>query len=137
MSLPSQPSIFILGCYTSKLTPAHHRIHHARNPQYIDTNYCNLLNIWDKVFGTYQDVMEEIEIDYGITRKINSGNFLDVYFGDIVALAKDIMKAPGLKNKVIFGMSGYGGNTVIIDMENSRIVVLNSIHWSNKKYKYN
>ena len=47
------------------------------------------------------------------------------------------MDYAGLKNKVIFGMSGYGGNTVIIDMENSRIVVLNSIHWSNKKYKYN
>ena len=24
------------------LTPSHHRVHHARNPQYIDTNYCNL-----------------------------------------------------------------------------------------------
>jgi hypothetical protein len=47
------------------------------------------------------------------------------------------MDYAGLKDKVIFGMSGYGGNTVIMDMENSRIVVLNSIHWSNKKYKYN
>ena len=47
------------------------------------------------------------------------------------------MDYAGLKDKVIFGMSGYGGNTLIMDMENSRIVVLNSIHWSNKKYKYN
>ncbi|MDC0455001.1 hypothetical protein OAL68_03180, partial [Candidatus Pelagibacter sp.] len=47
------------------------------------------------------------------------------------------MDYAGLKDKVIFGMSGYGGNTVIMDMKNSRIVVLNSIHWSNKKYKYN
>jgi len=47
------------------------------------------------------------------------------------------MDYAGLKDNVIFGMSGYGGNTVIIDMEKSRIVVLNSIHWSNKKYKYN
>ena len=47
------------------------------------------------------------------------------------------MDYTGLKDKVIFGMSGYGGNTLIMDMENSRIVVLNSIHWSNKKYKYN
>jgi len=96
--------------YRFILTPAHHRIHHARNPQYIDTNYCNLLNIWDKVFGTYQNVIEEIEIDYGITRKINSGKFLDVYFGDIVALAKDIMKAPGLKNKVMYPIMPPGWN---------------------------
>ena len=32
------------------LTPSHHRVHHARNPLYMDTNFCNLLNIWDRVF---------------------------------------------------------------------------------------
>ena len=86
--------------YKFILTPAHHRIHHGRNPLYIDTNYCNLLNIWDKVFGTYQDVQGDIKIDYGISRNINSGNFLDVYFGDITGLAKDMISAPGFKNKV-------------------------------------
>ena len=44
---------------------------------------------------------------------------------------------PGLKNKVIFGMGGYGGQAILIDMENSRIVVLNSLHYNNTKYKYN
>ena len=81
------------------LTPSHHRVHHARNPLYIDTNYCNLLNIWDKVFGTFQDERNDIQIEYGITRKINSGNFLDVYFGDITTLIKDVFYAPGLINK--------------------------------------
>ena len=37
------------------LTPSHHRVHHSRNPLYIDTNFCNLLNIWDRVFGTLGD----------------------------------------------------------------------------------
>ncbi|MBV9987469.1 MAG: sterol desaturase family protein, partial [Chitinophagaceae bacterium] len=36
------------------LTPSHHRVHHARNPLYMDTNFCNLLNIWDRIFGTLQ-----------------------------------------------------------------------------------
>jgi len=44
---------------------------------------------------------------------------------------------PGLKNKVIFGMGGYGGQAILIDMENSRIVVLNSLHYNKTKYKYN
>ena len=44
---------------------------------------------------------------------------------------------PGLKNKVIFGMGGYGGQAILIDMENSRIVVLNSLHYNKDKYKYN
>ncbi|MDB4292495.1 sterol desaturase family protein [Maribacter sp.] len=82
------------------LTPSHHRVHHARNPLYMDTNFCNLLNIWDKVFKTYQDEDHEIQIEYGITRKVNSGNFFDVYFGEIVALGKDVIRAPGLLNKL-------------------------------------
>jgi sterol desaturase/sphingolipid hydroxylase (fatty acid hydroxylase superfamily) len=84
------------------LTPSHHRVHHARNPLYMDTNFCNLLNIWDKVFGTYQDEQHDIQIEYGITRKMNSGNFFDVYFGEFVALFKDVAKAPGLKNKLLY-----------------------------------
>ncbi len=47
------------------------------------------------------------------------------------------MDYPGLKDRVVFGISGYGGNAIIIDMENSRIVVLNSIHYNNSKFKYN
>ncbi|MCM4152204.1 sterol desaturase family protein [Arenibacter sp. N53] len=84
------------------LTPSHHRVHHARNPLYMDTNFCNLLNIWDKVFGTYQDEQHDIEIEYGITRKMDSGNFLDVYFGEFVALFKDVARAPGIKNKLLY-----------------------------------
>ncbi|WP_418498662.1 sterol desaturase family protein [Flagellimonas sp.] len=81
------------------LTPSHHRVHHAKNPLYMDTNFCNLLNIWDRVFKTYQEEKHDIKIEYGITREMDSGNFMDVYFGEIVALAKDVWMAPGLANK--------------------------------------
>ncbi|WP_299537017.1 sterol desaturase family protein [Ulvibacterium sp.] len=82
------------------LTPSHHRVHHARNPLYMDTNFCNLFNIWDRVFGTYQEEKDAVKIEYGITRKMDSGSFLDVYFGEIVALAKDVANAPGIMNKL-------------------------------------
>lgn len=84
------------------LTPSHHRVHHARNPLYMDTNYCNLLNIWDRIFGTLQQEKNEIPVEYGITRTINANSFLDVYFGEIVALGKDVLKAPGIKNKLLY-----------------------------------
>jgi hypothetical protein len=84
------------------LTPSHHRVHHARNPLYMDTNFCNLLNIWDRVFGTLQPERKEIPVEYGITRKVKAGNFWDVYFGEFYFLAKDIAKAPGLKNKILY-----------------------------------
>lgn len=84
------------------LTPSHHRVHHAKNPLYMDTNFCNLLNIWDRVFGTFQYEEKQTPIEYGITRKINANNFLDVYFGEIVLLTKDVIKAPGIKNKILY-----------------------------------
>ncbi|MFT7248940.1 MAG: hypothetical protein ACI97P_001720 [Arcticibacterium sp.] len=84
------------------LTPLHHRIHHARNPLYIDTNYCNLLNIWDRVFGTFQEEDKDVVIEYGITRNVNTNNILDVYFGEFIALFKDVWHAPGIKNKFLY-----------------------------------
>ena len=47
------------------------------------------------------------------------------------------MDYPGLKDRVVFGFGGYGGNAILIDVEKSRIVVLNSLHYNNKRYKYN
>ena len=34
----------------------------------------------------------------------------------------------GLKNKPVMGMDGYGGQSILIDFEKSRIIVINSIH---------
>ncbi len=84
------------------LTPSHHRVHHAQNPLYMDTNFCNLLNIWDHVFGTFQLERRDMPIQYGITRKMNPNNFMDAYFGEIPALWRDVKNAPGLKNKLLY-----------------------------------
>ena len=84
------------------LTPSHHRVHHAKNPLYMDTNFCNLLNIWDRVFKTFQYEQEEERPIYGITRKMNAQNFADVYFGELAALCRDVWHAPGLKNKFLY-----------------------------------
>ena len=43
---------------------------------------------------------------------------------------------PGLEEKVVFGMSGYGGQQILIDVEDSRIVVVNSIHYNHDRFKY-
>ncbi len=84
------------------LTPSHHRVHHAKNPLYMDTNFCNLLNIWDRVFKTYQPEKHDISIEYGVTRKINAKNFFDVYFGELYYLWKDMVAAPGIINKLLY-----------------------------------
>jgi sterol desaturase/sphingolipid hydroxylase (fatty acid hydroxylase superfamily) len=84
------------------LTPSHHRVHHSRNPLYIDTNFCNLLNVWDRLFGTLQDEQVETPPEYGITRPIKVGSFWDFYFGELVALGRDVRTAPGIANKFAY-----------------------------------
>ena len=48
------------------ITPSHHRVHHGKNPEYIDRNFGGTLVIWDKLFGTFQAEMKEVPVDYGV-----------------------------------------------------------------------
>ena len=34
-------------------TPSSHRVHHARNPEYLDANYGGVLILFDRLFGSY------------------------------------------------------------------------------------
>jgi sterol desaturase/sphingolipid hydroxylase (fatty acid hydroxylase superfamily) len=61
-------------------TPSHHRVHHGRNPQYIDKNYAGVLIIWDKLFGTFEPEVETVI--YGITKPVNSFNPFKVTFSE-------------------------------------------------------
>jgi len=82
------------------LTPSHHRVHHGRNPLYMDTNFSSIIPLWDRLFGTYQEESKEFPVDYGITRPINAHDFMDVYFGEIRLLLKDLKAEPKWVNKV-------------------------------------
>ncbi len=50
------------------LTPSHHRVHHGRDPEYLDKNHGGLFIIWDKMFGTYAE--EKAEPHYGLTKPL-------------------------------------------------------------------
>lgn len=73
-------------------TPSHHRVHHARNPQYIDRNYAGVLVIWDKLFGSF--VPEEAPCDYGITRQIHTRNPVTMMFHEWRDMFADVAR-PG------------------------------------------
>lgn len=49
-------------------TPSHHRVHHGRNPNQIDTNFGGIFIFWDKLFGTFRAEADAGEIIYGCTR---------------------------------------------------------------------
>ncbi len=56
------------------VTPSNHRVHHARNPDYIDKNYGGVFIIWDRIFGTFQPELPDQPCVYGITKGLKSWN---------------------------------------------------------------
>lgn len=59
-------------------TPSHHRVHHGKNPQYLDKNYGGIFIVWDKLFGTFAEERETVE--FGIKPALRSVNPLVVFF---------------------------------------------------------
>ena len=71
-------------------TPAHHRLHHASNPEYLDRNHGGTLIIFDRIFGTFAELKEDVPIVYGKVQPVNSRNPLFIAFHEWIALGKDI-----------------------------------------------
>lgn len=53
-------------------TPSHHRVHHGKNPAYIDKNFGGTLIIWDRLFGSFEPEVEEPV--YGTVTPLHSWN---------------------------------------------------------------
>lgn len=56
----------------SIVTPSHHRVHHAINPEYIDKNYSAIFILWDKWFGTFQEELADVPPVYGVKRQVKT-----------------------------------------------------------------
>ncbi|MCB1303210.1 MAG: sterol desaturase family protein [Leptospiraceae bacterium] len=80
------------------VTPSNHRVHHGRNPQYIDKNHGGIFIIWDRMFGTYEPEREKI--NYGITNQLKSFNPLWMTFHYYAQLWQECMATKSWKNKV-------------------------------------
>jgi alkylglycerol monooxygenase len=79
-------------------TPSHHRVHHARNPAYIDRNYGAVLIVWDRLFGTYAP--EEAPPIYGLTRPLRSFNSLWAELQPLSELVGWTRHAPRLRDRL-------------------------------------
>lgn len=82
------------------VTPSHHRVHHAINPEYIDKNYSQVFIIWDKLFGTFQEEMKDIPPVYGITRPASTWNPIKINFQHMWLLIKDAWRTKSLRDKL-------------------------------------
>jgi sterol desaturase/sphingolipid hydroxylase (fatty acid hydroxylase superfamily) len=90
-------------------TPSHHRVHHAKNPVYLDKNLGMVLIIWDRMFGTFQPELKREKPVYGLTKRPKLSDPVSMVFHEWAQMAKDLLKPAPLKAKLlyIFGPPGW------------------------------
>jgi sterol desaturase/sphingolipid hydroxylase (fatty acid hydroxylase superfamily) len=77
-------------------TPSVHRVHHGKNPAYLDRNYAGVLTIWDRLFGSF--VEEHEPVRYGITRQIDTHNPLTLTFHEWREMWRDVRRHRDLRH---------------------------------------
>jgi sterol desaturase/sphingolipid hydroxylase (fatty acid hydroxylase superfamily) len=70
-------------------TPSHHRVHHGRNPEYLDSNFAGTLIIWDRMFGTFAEEDRAVPVDYGLVKNLETFNPFTILTHEYVGIAKD------------------------------------------------
>lgn len=82
------------------VTPSHHRVHHAINPEYIDKNYGQIFIFWDKLFGTFQKELPHVKPVYGITRPVRTWNPIKINFQHLWLLISDAWHTASWRDKL-------------------------------------
>jgi sterol desaturase/sphingolipid hydroxylase (fatty acid hydroxylase superfamily) len=94
-------------------TPSGHRVHHARNPEYLDANYGGVLVVFDRLFGTYVAERPDVPCDFGlVSPAVSSRNPFVVNIQPWIGLLKDVASARSLTEAwmYLFGAPGWRPN---------------------------
>ncbi|CAE6950398.1 Fatty acid hydroxylase domain-containing protein [Pseudomonas marincola] len=82
------------------VSPSNHRVHHAQNRVYMDRNYGGVLIIWDRLFGTFQEELDDEPVVFGVTVPLASWNPLWANLQVYASLWHDARHTASLKDKL-------------------------------------
>ena len=82
------------------ITPSHHRVHHAINPEYLDKNYGQIFIIWDKIFGSFQPELENVKPVYGTLRPARTWNPIIINYKHFWQLIQDAYHTGSIWDKI-------------------------------------
>ena len=114
------------------VTPSQHRVHHAINPEYIDKNLSSIFCVWDRVFGTFQEELDEVKPVYGVLKPVQTWNPFLINFQHLWRLSKDAFYTNDWKAKLYiwFKPTGWRPDDV---KEKYPIEIIKDVY-SQKKY---
>lgn len=81
------------------VTPSHHRVHHAINTEYLDKNLSQIFIVWDKIFGTFQEELDDVPPVYGVTRPVRTWNPFIINFMHLWTLITDAWRTRSIIDK--------------------------------------
>lgn len=87
-------------------TPSHHRVHHGRNPKYIDKNYAGVFIIWDFMFGTFEPEDPEDPPVYGLVHPVASYNVFYLQYHHWVYMWNYAKSLPSWKHRLLVPFMG-------------------------------
>ena len=82
------------------VSPSNHRIHHAQNKHYVDANYGGVFIVWDRIFGTYKEEMEELKPIYGTAKPLRSWNPFKANLDIFREMLLDSSRTKSFKDKI-------------------------------------
>lgn len=85
-----------------------HQVHHARNLEYMDKNHGGFLNLFDRMFGTFKELDEDIDIEYGVTKPPNSYNPLIILTHEYKDIWNDMKRSKNWGHKFMYAFGAPG-----------------------------
>lgn len=105
------------------ITPSNHRVHHAQNQIYLDRNYGGVFIIWDRLFGSFQEELDDEKPIYGVRKALHSWNPVWGNVQVYTQLIKDSWHTKRWRDKfrVWFGRTGWRPEDVSRDYPLQRV----------------
>lgn len=82
------------------ITPSNHRVHHAQNQIYMDRNYGGVFILWDRLFGSFQEELDDHPVVFGVTTPLASWNPLWANLQVYAALWQDAKRTSSTWDKL-------------------------------------
>ena len=112
-----------------------HQVHHARNIEYMDKNHGGILNVFDRVFGTWKELDEDIDIEYGVTSPPNSYNILIILTHEYKNIWQDMKKSKNWGHKFMyaFGPPGWSHDGSTLTIKQIRSLMKRGLYKNTEK----
>lgn len=115
------------------VTPSQHRVHHAINPEYVDKNLSAIFCIWDRLFGTFQEELENVPCVYGTLEPVNTWNPFIINFQHLWYLSIDAWYTKKFINKIKIWFMPTGWRPNDVKERYKRDIIIDV--YNQQKYK--